>query len=435
MKETAVNKSTTGVFEKKCLFCKKSQRKVKQKQQPLISCTLDSCEDFMKNIIIQSEDQKLVYEYGNVNFPAKEVCYHHKCRLEFTYEASRSKSQDTAILDDAYTNIFSYIQTHVIDESQPESIISLHDKFQNFCKDKDIGNINDISTQRTLFSKIQAHFGDQIRTCYYSKKVGTVLFEASLDKEMVPSLLKGNMEAADDDSTILLKAARSLRQLLLAVKSTCDPLPNVLTSQHFQNGQAPIPEKCMQFCMELLCVNPSEPTEKERRLAFSLGSDLLFNVTKGHVKPAKQLVMGLGIKSITGSEKVCKILHKFGHAISCSEERGIIAEIGEAITEKHKATPDGLYREPGLATSVAWDNYDELTDSIAAGRLATHDCMGVVYQNRKPEGASAPPELAATDNGDAGPVPKRRRTSYTGQNELQVHMWLKFIYDDMIFNI
>ena len=37
--------------------------------------------------------------------------------------------------------------------------------------------------------------------------------------------------------------------------------------------------------------------------------------------------------------------------------------------------------EPGLATSVAWENYDMLTISIAAGRQAMHDCMCVVYQH------------------------------------------------------
>ena len=96
-------------------------------------------------------------------------------------------------------------------------------------------------------------------------------------------------------------------QLLLSVKISCDPFPNVLSSHYFQNGQVLIPDKC---------VNPSELTEKEHRLAFSLDSDL-FDITKGHVKPAKQLVIGLGMKSITGSEKLCKILHKFRHAISC----------------------------------------------------------------------------------------------------------------------
>ena len=58
-----------------------------------------------------------------------------------------------------------------------------------------------------------------------------------------------------------------------------------------------------------------------------------FNVTKGHVKPAKQLVMGIG---------------------------------------------------------------------IAAGRQAMHEYMGVVHQ-KKPDGASAPLALAATQDRDTGP--------------------------------
>ena len=50
----------------------------------------------------------------------------------------------------------------------------------------------------------------------------------------------------------------------------------------------------------------SNPTDHEIRLARSMASDALYNVTHGHVKPAKQLCMGVGIKSLTGSEKVKK---------------------------------------------------------------------------------------------------------------------------------
>ena len=81
MNETVVNKSATGVFENKCPFYKESQKKVNQKQQPLISCTLEPCEDSMKNIIFYSDDQKLVYENRNIDFPVKEVCYHPKYSL------------------------------------------------------------------------------------------------------------------------------------------------------------------------------------------------------------------------------------------------------------------------------------------------------------------------------------------------------------------
>ena len=42
--------------------------------------------------------------------------------------------------------------------------------------------------------------------------MGAVISEASLDDEMVPSLVQGILDSAADDSTILSKAAWSLRQ-------------------------------------------------------------------------------------------------------------------------------------------------------------------------------------------------------------------------------
>ena len=55
---------------------------------------------------------------------------------------------------------------------------SLQEKFRNFRTYRDIGNIDDIWAQQTLFSKIQEHFGVII---LLEQKVGTVIFEASLD--------------------------------------------------------------------------------------------------------------------------------------------------------------------------------------------------------------------------------------------------------------
>ena len=42
----------------------------------------------MMDVITNSDDQKLIYENGNIDFPAKEICYHHKCQLKFTYRVS-----------------------------------------------------------------------------------------------------------------------------------------------------------------------------------------------------------------------------------------------------------------------------------------------------------------------------------------------------------
>ena len=150
--------------------------------------------------------------------------------------------------------------------------------------------------------------------------------------------------------SFLIKAAGHLRQLLLEVSRNYSPLPLVLTATHFKKGQALGPKECSNFCLELLCTNSAKPTEKEKRLVNSLGSDMLYGVTKGYVKPAKPLCMGVGMKSITGSTLVCKILHRFGQCISCTEDQGITTEMAEAVTSSNITLPDGLNMEAGLAT-------------------------------------------------------------------------------------
>ena len=163
--------------------------------------------------------------------------------------------------------------------------------------------------------------------------------------------------------------------MLLEVKANRTPLPNSLSSTHFKNDQAPIPDKVYQFFFTLiLSENPRSPSKRDVQLANSMASDAMYNVTNGHVKPSKQLGMG-----------VCDILHKFGHAISTPSEKEIITEIADEISRKSRATPDGLFCEKGLATGLVLDNYDEITGSLPGrGEQEVHDTMSIVVQNRKP---------------------------------------------------
>ena len=109
----------------------------------------------MRAIVTNSDDQKLIYENGNIDFPAKEICYHHKCQLKFTYQVCNQNPRTMPVSmmpTPTPTHYFTF--KHVIDESQPGSIIiSRQGKLWN-CIDRDIGNIDNISNQWTLFSKI-----------------------------------------------------------------------------------------------------------------------------------------------------------------------------------------------------------------------------------------------------------------------------------------
>ncbi len=52
-----------------------------------------------------------------------------------------------------------------------------------------------------------------------------------------------------------------------------------------------------------------------KRYISSIAQDLIYAKTRGNVKPAKHLCMGLGLKSMTGSKKVIEVLNHPGHCV------------------------------------------------------------------------------------------------------------------------
>ena len=199
---------------------------------------------------------------------------------------------------------------------------------------------SELPVWQTVLTRILQHFGSQVATYITNKMDGVVICNSSIDVDTLPSLIK-----TMSDNHIVNKAAEIIINTLLAVRSSWQPLPNALTSKHFSDGQAPIPKIITKFVLDIISSHPLSPSNMEMRVAKGLASDL-YNTTKGHVNPAKHLCLSVGMKSMTGSEKVCDILHKLGHAISTSQENRIITEIGEEITRKQYTIPDGLYQEP-----------------------------------------------------------------------------------------
>ena len=93
--------------------------------------------------------------------------------------------------------------------------------------------------------------------------------------------------------------------------------------------------------------------------------------------------MGLGVKSLTGSKKVINVLNRLGHCINYNTAEALETQLASEITEREIATPDGLLRQPGLITGLAWDNFDQNTDTLS-GSGTIHDTVGICYQNVRP---------------------------------------------------
>ena len=143
-------------------------------------------------------------------------------------------------------------------------------------------------------------------------------------------------------------------------------------------------------------------SERVERYIKSSADDAIFATTRGKLKPAKHLEIGLGIKSMTGSRKTLDILNHFGHSISYHVAESLETSLATTIANQNRATPDGIKLVPGLSTGTAWDNYDENTETLS-GKDTLHDTVGICFQNV--------PEQTQTETGAVTAVTMLAKTS------------------------
>ena len=136
------------------------------------------------------------------------------------------------------------------------------------------------------------------------------------------------------------------------------------------------------------------------------------------MKPSKHVAMGLGLKSMTGSRKVIEMMNHFGHSIGYHIAEALETELATAVYEKNQATPNGLLKSPGLATGLAWDNYDENCETLS-GSGTLHDTVGICYQNILPQHTdSSITETDQRNTTDTSPdsVRKCRKRSFQAED-------------------
>ena len=135
----------------------------------------------------------------------------------------------------------------------------------------------------------------------------------------------------------------------------------------------------MKFLRILLTEDSAIVDEKQERRIQSLWDDIVFAVTRGLVKPQKHLLLGLGVKSMIGGKKVLNILNRLRHHISYTAAEETETELASNIANRNSATPDGLLKITNLSTGLAFNNYDELTETLD-GSNSLHDTVGIAYQ-------------------------------------------------------
>lgn len=109
----------------------------------------------------------------------------------------------------------------------------------------------------------------------------------------------------------------------------------------------------------------------------SICSDIIYAVTRGACKPAKNLALGLTVKSLTNSRQVITILN--GHTIGYNLAEELETEMTHTSIQDNKVIPNCITAANGHSTRVAFDNFDRFVDTTS-GKDTMHDTVGIIYQ-------------------------------------------------------
>lgn len=188
------------------------------------------------------------------------------------------------------------------------------------------------------------------------------------------------------------KAAEILRLKCLNVK--VEKLPPDLTTKDIIRGECPeIDPMVPKFFQKVLCGNNSRANHNANNLrkAQFMSEDLIYNVHRGRVKPARQLTTGIVLNNLTSSRKIVTIANKLGVSCSYNVVEGVQTAMAYNISKSGRVCPPEILLRDDRKVVVAFDNFDRFVDSKkCAGKETLHDTVGIIAQITLPSDPDYP---------------------------------------------
>ena len=184
--------------------------------------------------------------------------------------------------------------------------------------------------------------------------------------------------ASTKEDVKIKEVAFLIRKSILDCKH--QPLPENITLEDVRKGEVETPEILEKFLTYLIAGPDSRMHEsdvKQRRIK-SISDDVIYATTGRKKKPSKHLMLGMAIKSLTGSKTVLQILNRYGYCSSYNTIQEIETELTFEANKRQEILPYGM--ELGINdTGIAWDNYDCFVET-KDGKDTLHDTVGISYQ-------------------------------------------------------
>ena len=172
-----------------------------------------------------------------------------------------------------------------------------------------------------------------------------------------------------------------------------------VTVESLSTDPVKTPDPLRYFFHMLYTGSESPVHDQVDRHIQSVCDDVMFVTSSGRIKPSKHVLIGSGMKNITGSRRVIEILNRFGHSVIYHTVEALETDLATEITERKQTTPDSILKQAGLSTGLAWYNYDGNNETLT-GSGTLQDTVGICYQNQidsQPDDGTEGPKTEETE--------------------------------------
>ena len=332
-----------------CIFCGKIRKKNKlTSREALHTCDTIQGSDSILNAAKIKKDANIT-SLGD-DLTQLNIKYHASCRKLYMRGLQTNEENHTIrkIHLMAFDKLSQYINEEIIIKQIPvmtSELLSLYS--EEFISAG--GSEDDISYYKTqdLLNKIKIKYEKKVSVNKESNKSGSFIHSNSISKDEAIAIIN---QCSVKMQQIRL-AALTLRNEILSISPQTRPSPCFIST--LKDAAPVIPELVETFFDTMINGIKSDPQQSlqgSNSRSTAMSADAVFNTTKGHVRPWKHQILGLGMSTLTSSKQVITILNRSGHSISYSEVKQLETEIAFSCSSSGRETPDGLKLRNDLST-------------------------------------------------------------------------------------
>ncbi|XP_072754742.1 uncharacterized protein [Anoplolepis gracilipes] len=375
-------------YHKVCIFCLQVEKKTSNKKRQRTSV----CSTLETYIKVQSyayslNDLDLLERLKN----CKNFYYHAICRSIYQQKSIRltenKKPEDScwyqlrSIHKQSFDALCAFIDYEVIEKENVYFLQDLYLKYKALLLEMADGNLFESDTISYTAQRLQEKILNQYNNEIIITMSDTTHKRKIVYKQGIDIDNKLLEESIIEKMPEINKREEVAYQLRNSVKSIKKRISEKVYVDDIIQGESEIPELLFEFMCNLIQgpdIRRKNSTDDYVKIK-SLCQDIIYIITKGHIKPAKHLMLGLAMKSLTSSRKVLTILNKYGHSVGYTVAEELETKMTYTAYENNKLIPSDICPITELSTHVAFDNYDRSVETFS-GKDTLHNTVGIIYQ-------------------------------------------------------